>query len=67
MKTAALLTALVSKLREKPAEDDALILDLDNVVADHLVTDSDINELGVISAELAAYGLGGIATPERGV
>ena len=61
---ATYMTALVSKLREKLAEDDAFILGLYNAVADYLVTDCDINELGEISEGLSTYGLGGIVTPE---
>ena len=61
---ATYMTALVSKLREKLAEDDAFILELYNAVADYLITDCDINELSAISEELSTYGLDGIVTPE---
>ena len=61
---ATYMTALVSKLRERLAEDDAFILELYNAVADYLITDCDINDLGEISENLSTYGLGGIVTPE---
>ena len=61
---ATYMTALVSKLREKLAEDDAFILELYNAVADYLITDCDINDLGEISENLSTYGLDGIVTPE---
>ena len=60
----AYMTALVAKLREKLAEDDAFILELYNAVADYVVTDCDINELSQISEELSTYELSGIVTPE---
>ena len=61
---ATYMTALVDKLREKLEEDNAFVLELYSAVADYLVTDCDINELGEISEELSTYELSGIVTPE---
>lgn len=60
----AYMTGLIKKLREKVEEDSAFVMELYASVADYLVTDCDINELGTLSENLSSYELGGFVTPE---
>ena len=56
------MTALASKLREKLNEDEAVIFDVYDAVADYLVTDYDVNGLGELSEAFSDYELEGIVT-----
>ena len=60
----AYMIGLISKLREKVEEDSAFVMELYASVADYLVTDCDINELGTLSENLSSYALSGFVTPE---
>ena len=56
------MTALAGKLREKLNEDEAFIFDVYNAVAEYLITDYDVNELGKLSEAFADYELEDIVT-----
>lgn len=60
----AFIEGLVAKLREDVAADAGFAIDLYASLADYLVTDCDINELGEYSESLSEYELSGFITPE---
>lgn len=60
----AFIIGLVDKLREKVEADAGFAVDLYASLADYIVTDCDINELGTYSGSLSEYELTGFITPE---
>lgn len=60
----AFIIGLVDKLRQDVNADAGFAVDLYASLADYIVTDCDINELGTYSENLSEYELSGFITPE---